>query len=281
MAAPIDVEKPIPWRDVGYRGFSEWMASSNDFFLVRRFGALNARVLLLLQDRIVQKEGELKDLDDDAGVNNLTGPEALSNSIRDDPNDERETLLQEIKSMLDEYSEAESQRLCTWLTDNPDDCIIKLSTIYSWDPATKSQRNNVLNWFYNNERAVVTDEQQWIRVAGDVIPLARQTKSPLRGLLETISRTTGWRMFKLKDQATTRESSTTFNHDINALERFTNAVLITLGLLLLIGPMWSLQFITNEVKRLAIITSFILLFASILAGATAAKPFETLGATAA
>lgn len=38
---------------------------------------------------------------------------------------------------------------------------------------------------------------------------------------------------------------------------------------------------TNNTKRLGVITAFILLFTSLLASATVAKPFEVLAATAA
>jgi len=58
-------------------------------------------------------------------------------------------------------------------------------------------------------------------------------------------------------------------------------VVISLGLALLLGPMWALQFVADGVKRLGIITGFILLFTGLLSSATIAKPFEVLAATAA
>ena len=52
------------WKYVGYKGFSQWLASSDDFLVVRRFDTLAARVLLLLQWELVKIEKDLSDLDD-------------------------------------------------------------------------------------------------------------------------------------------------------------------------------------------------------------------------
>jgi hypothetical protein len=48
-----------PWKYTGYRIFSRWMATDNDFLIVRRFGNLNARIILSMQDDIVQLEEQL------------------------------------------------------------------------------------------------------------------------------------------------------------------------------------------------------------------------------
>lgn len=51
---------------------------------------------------------------------------------------------------------------------------------------------------------------------------------------------------------------------------------------MLVGPMWWLTFLTDNVKAsLGVVTGFILLFTVVLASATSAKPFEVLAATAA
>ena len=93
-----------PWKYEGYPGFSKWMASSDDFFLCRRFGELNARAILLMQDRIARKEEELHRMDCDA----QNGPDDLgdSSSLRFEPRMEREKLLDELIPMLQQYSKA-------------------------------------------------------------------------------------------------------------------------------------------------------------------------------
>jgi len=99
---PQEEKAKKPWKFEGYPTFSKWMASSNDFFLLRRFGTLNTRVLLMMQDKISRKELELEALDEQARVS----PDDLgdSSSFRYDPWPERERLLSELKSQLKEYS---------------------------------------------------------------------------------------------------------------------------------------------------------------------------------
>lgn len=55
--------RQAPWKYVGYRIFSRWLASDSAFLMVRRFGALNARVALSMQDEIVQLEKDLDGID--------------------------------------------------------------------------------------------------------------------------------------------------------------------------------------------------------------------------
>lgn len=140
---------------------------------------------------------------------------------------------------------------------------------------------NISNWFWNNEYAIDGPEQKFAEFGGDVIQIAQEVKSPLQGLVEKISHIRKWAFFKPKHSEVLVESKTTYYHDTEAIEAFVNAILIAFGLLLFLAPVWSLQFILNDIKRLAVITAFIVLFATILASATAAKPFETLAATAA
>jgi len=91
-----------PWRYRGYPAFSKWMGSSNEFFVLRRFGDLNARVLLLLQDRIVRLEEQLEYEDKMA----LLAPNELADSgtFRDDMRPERERILDDLTWQLEKYS---------------------------------------------------------------------------------------------------------------------------------------------------------------------------------
>ncbi|KAI0811386.1 hypothetical protein GGR55DRAFT_678214 [Xylaria sp. FL0064] len=59
---PVEVQKQ-PWKYVGYRRYTEFISSDSDLLIFRRFGALNARVGLLLQDKISLLEQKLFDLD--------------------------------------------------------------------------------------------------------------------------------------------------------------------------------------------------------------------------
>ena len=50
---------------------------------------------------------------------------------------------------------------------------------------------------------------------------------------------------------------------------------------MLLVPLWVLAFVTWVVYRLAIITSFVVVFLFFVSFTTVARPFETLGAAAA
>ena len=76
----------------------KWTASDDDFFVLRRFGELSARVLLRLQQRIVTLEEDLQQMDRvgvEKGFNNGT--------FRYDPIGPRQQLLDELTSRLEQY----------------------------------------------------------------------------------------------------------------------------------------------------------------------------------
>lgn len=85
------------------------MASSHDFFLLRRFAPLQARCLLFLQNEIGLLEKKLKDWDDFA--TKQTRGEGQSGSFSKDPFKERTVIIQRLLPLLKEYSEYCSQFL--------------------------------------------------------------------------------------------------------------------------------------------------------------------------
>lgn len=91
-----------PWKYTGYQGFSEFVASDDDFFLLRRFGTLSARVLLALQDRLSELEEELQTLD--ATYSLKSAPDAHNGSFRQETHPERRELILSIHRSLREYS---------------------------------------------------------------------------------------------------------------------------------------------------------------------------------
>lgn len=77
------------------------MSSDNDFFVVRRFGEVGARVLLYMQDQIVKLEEQLQEEDDFC----KSSPNyfADSGTFRGDPNSQRQEIMQELSVKLDKY----------------------------------------------------------------------------------------------------------------------------------------------------------------------------------
>ena len=75
-----------------------WMASDDDFFVIRKFGEVAARVLLRMQDRIAQLEERLQEQDRKSvmiGLHNGT--------FRNEKNLTRDEIMDELTWRLNEY----------------------------------------------------------------------------------------------------------------------------------------------------------------------------------
>lgn len=94
----------------GYPALARWMGTSEDFFLLRRFGDLNARVLLAAQDDIEQLEESLQMIDkryEDAFFDKATEEPrtpSRNDTLRCDPDPARREILSKLKTKLKEYS---------------------------------------------------------------------------------------------------------------------------------------------------------------------------------
>jgi hypothetical protein len=99
-SSPIKRRKP--WKEIGYRGFSAFLASDNDFLVFRHFGAVNARLLLYLQDEIAVLEQDLEELEilhsQDSAVDIHNG------SFRQETLPQRKKLLDNLLVKVKEYS---------------------------------------------------------------------------------------------------------------------------------------------------------------------------------
>lgn len=88
---------------VGYPGLANWMASSPDFFILRRYSPLAARSLLLLQHQIWDLNEKLEEKDRDARMKPLG--EAHNDSFVDDPDEDRQKMILEAARLLQQYCE--------------------------------------------------------------------------------------------------------------------------------------------------------------------------------
>lgn len=65
------------------------------------------------------------------------------------------------------------------------------------------------------------------------------------------------------------------------IDPFIAAIIVTIGLAMLIAPMWLLQFLNDPLQKFVVITTFIVVLLPMVSYATIAKPPELLAATAA
>jgi hypothetical protein len=91
-----------PWKYIGYRGFCDFVASDNDFFILRRFSALTTRVLLALQDELVELETQLSVLE--SQLSEKLAPDVHNGSFRQETQKRRLDLIRGIDGKLRAYS---------------------------------------------------------------------------------------------------------------------------------------------------------------------------------
>jgi len=98
-------KEKLAWKYVGYKGFSKWMASEDDFFVFRRFGKLNAGAILWMQDRISHIETRLEQIHEEI-ADSQDGYQRNSSfrwDIQNQP--ERDELMAQLTGLLHHYSE--------------------------------------------------------------------------------------------------------------------------------------------------------------------------------
>lgn len=91
-----------PWKFIGYKGYAEFISSEDDWFVLRRFGTLNVRVALALQDEISVLEEQLKELDE--SYSQRESLDRHNGRFRGDVEDRR-ALTELISDKLYRYSE--------------------------------------------------------------------------------------------------------------------------------------------------------------------------------
>jgi hypothetical protein len=256
-----------PWKYIGYRGFTTFLDSDNNFLVFRRYGVLNARLLLSLQDKIAVEEKKLQDLE--LKLSRKESEDVHNGSFRQEMFGEREDALNEIYKLIKEYN----------------DLLIQYSTIRAWPNALERNIQSVGNWLDNMEGVILDEEQGYIKQPNDLFALAPKEKSPLGRLFGRSSCFDSVRAWKKKSSQPEELNSpwsefVTYTDDAK-VERFVRFVLTIIGMVMLIAPLWILAVTHGMMQRLGVITIFILLLLVIVASTTTAKSFENLAATAA
>ncbi|KAI0882000.1 uncharacterized protein GGS22DRAFT_196164 [Annulohypoxylon maeteangense] len=274
------------WKYTGYRGFTNFVASDPDFFVVRRFDTLNARVLLTLQDHLSALEERLSKLDEKYYAK--SAEDVNNGSIRDDQSD-RAALTMEICDKLKDYSKyifassIKLPRVVSPVIDEIDEILLAHSELRSRGPASAHIISNVNNWFHNNDGAIMEEERRFITHKEDLINVTNSDKASMRRFLEThIVFRFHW-LWKKDLPSDIREVDRKVRRyaDDNRIDFITTIALSIIGMLMLIAPIWILAAIKAPYTKLGVITAFIVIFLVTVSYATVAKPSETLAATAA
>ncbi|KAF2106729.1 hypothetical protein BDV96DRAFT_625796 [Lophiotrema nucula] len=257
-------KKQKAWKYEGYREFSKWMASDDDCFVIRRFHSLNAHVILYLQDRIVEIEEELEKIHVKNASNHDDGQR--NSSFRWDRlfEPERDRLMKELADLLHQYN----QHIDTY------------SRIRERPQAERRQVQNLQT--YMRRGAITKAEGGFAQRSRDLMSINPKTVSPLGRLLESTRVVRLSRFFQAKADPDSHIISDYVHYTSDeALAIFTTIAIIVLGLVMLLGPLWWLEFVANSKIRLGIITGFLAVFMGLMSLATNNRPFEVVASSAA
>ncbi|KAI1110376.1 hypothetical protein F5Y14DRAFT_429218 [Nemania sp. NC0429] len=260
---PAEVQKQ-PWKYVGYKRYTEFISSDSDLLIFRRFGALNARVGLLLQDKVVRLEDDLMKLDNEYSKRDA---DLINNGTLRDDTEEREALLDEISHHLDRYNKF----------------LIQQSQLREYVRAPSRDIKSLKTWHANHQNvAIVEEEHSYLGQSQDLVRLRSHEKTPLRNWIDNSLALRTLSIWKKQSRGIPEYEASNISYYSNAsMDAFASAVIVFIGASILVTPIWILQAINNLQIKLAIITAFVLVCLLLLSFVMVSKPFEALGATAA
>lgn len=254
-----------PWKYIGYKGYSSFLASEDEFFIIRRFDVLNVRISLSLQDELSVLEDELSKIDREYSkrdaavvVNNGT--------LRPDQQD-RVELLNKIERKIRHYNEF----------------VLQQTAMRKYSAAPRRVVKSIRNWHYNYDHAAINqEEQKYLDFEKDLISVTPRDKTPIRQLIDNSHRLRTLAIWRQKDTEVPDHGAAYVSYySDKRMDEFASSFIVTAGVIMLIVPLWILQSLESPTYKLVVITLFIFAFLLTLSFAMAAKPFEALGATAA
>lgn len=139
-------------------------------------------------------------------------------------------------------------------------------------------------WHRNtNHYAIDGDEKSYLDEELDLFSLVPREKTSLRKLLD---KSRVFRHLFLLRKSKTPElplynKSWVHYFSDELMDRCVTMVIVSVGTLMLVAPMWILQALGSQQQKLWVITAFLLSFVVMISHATMARPFEILAATAA
>ncbi|TVY21064.1 hypothetical protein LARI1_G001244 [Lachnellula arida] len=253
----------------GYPRLAALLDSDENFLLYRRFGYLQARLLLHKQDQLRELEVELNDWDK---IDEVRAPRWLrSREMGDVKNTKRKELLEHIEKMFLEYSQ-----LLTTAHD-----------LASFNRPPTRDYWSLRKYF--DEQAPIVDEESYIYHKEDIVALKPgREHSWLDTFVEKILHRMNCRLVRELRAKTNPESSGVILYHRERIEIIVSLIITIIIVAILITPIYIFFYLTVGAQNnhsIAIIISvlliFTLLFSGVLSLFTRAKRHEILAAAAA
>lgn len=142
---------------------------------------------------------------------------------------------------------------------------------------------SLCNWHHNHDHvAIAPDECKYLEHTSDLFNVIQKDKTPLRRLIDHSHLLRTLSIWRFKNQrAPNDEVDVVSYYSDKRINTFASGIIVGLGAILLLVPLWILYALNNSALKLAVITVFVASFLIMMSFAMVAKPFEALGATAA
>jgi hypothetical protein len=169
-------------------------------------------------------------------------------------------------------------------TDRKETLVLQEAELQKHPRPSPYDIRSLQNWHHNHlQEAISPPEYEYLSHTRDLFSVIPKEKPPLRRLLERAESFRVHWIFKEKEAPSLPlydRHLVTYISD-KRVDTFAYVVIVGVGMAMLIAPMWVLEFLDSQLVKLATITTFIIAFLAMISGASSAKPFEVLAATAA
>ncbi|KAL1967377.1 hypothetical protein VTN77DRAFT_3161 [Rasamsonia byssochlamydoides] len=254
-----------PWKYCGYKRYSAFLGFSRSFFFLRQFRTLNVRVLLAMQDDIVELEEEL---------------DRIEETLRQASSNVHNGKLREVDRAV---SEAEQRHELIWEIQEKirryNKHIVLYERIGNQGPVATGDIESVRNWHRDYPTGVDEPETKYLDEinADDLIYVLPKLERPW--LQRQFCNLFAKSVFRRAPSDPTEMDDETYLQDKETADSVLAVLMLPLGLFMLIFPLWILNTIHGTNERLAVISAFVVLFAALVFLGTAAKADQTLAAT--
>ncbi|RYP88543.1 hypothetical protein DL769_000239 [Monosporascus sp. CRB-8-3] len=171
------------------------------------------------------------------------------------------------------------------LEEQLDEVILQQSMLRKYPQAPRRDVKSIKNWHFNHDyRAIDEEEQKYLEHTDDLICVVQKDKTLLRKAIDNSLRLRTlpfWRYKKDEIVVPAYDAGNVSYYKDKRMDGFASVLMVSVGVIMLITPLWILQSLASLNMKLAVITAFILVFLLVVSYFMATKPLEGLGATAA
>jgi hypothetical protein len=173
------------------------------------------------------------------------------------------------------------------LTAFLDELVLQHSQFRSRPKVPAKDVSSLQNWHENNPTAIHPQEISYIKKTSDLVALnPKSPKTALRDFLERSQHFRLHRFWSKRPRDATESRAHYSDPDVHyisdqRIDRMLKLAITSMGIVMLVAPLWILAFVQEQTRRLGIITAFVMVFLGLISFTTNAKTFESLAATAA